>query len=395
VQQDSRLEIAEVAEAQPIPEELQTVVVERSIGRDSTLNEILSDYGFTPPDVHRLIEDTRPVYNLNRIKAGNILAIETLEDGTFQSLRYQISIDQYLLASANDSGFSASLHRHEFELEVDELSGVISDSLYATLKAIGEKDQLIANMAEILQWDIDFTVIQSGDWFRVVVEKYFLQGELIKYGNIHAVQFHTGDKDFYGFRFDNPGTGKAKYFDEKGKALRKAFLKVPFSFSPRISSGFSYSRFHPILKRRRAHPAVDFAAPRGTPVLASGNGRVVYAGWKGGLGKFVQIKHPNGYTTGYAHLSRILVKSGQAVQQSQRIGRVGSTGLANGAHLDYRIQDKRGKYLNPRKKISWPSDKPVEKKYWSEFAAVRDTFLEQLDAIPAGDMAQNLIYRAD
>jgi len=188
---------------------------------------------------------------------------------------------------------------------------------------------------------------------------------------------------------DNPRVGfglsrrLTQYGDERFAGfLRKAFLKVPFNFSPRISSGFSYSRFHPILKRRRAHPAVDFAAPRGTPVLASATGRVVHAGRSGGLGKLVKIRHSNGYTTSYAHLSKILVKSGQMVQQGQRIGKVGSTGLATGPHLDYRIQTKSGKYLNPRKKISWPSDKPIDKKYWSDFVAVRDGFLDELMSIP-------------
>jgi murein DD-endopeptidase MepM/ murein hydrolase activator NlpD len=251
--------------------------------------------------------------------------------------------------------------------------------LWETLTELGEKEGLVMAMAEILQWDIDFTRVYEGDFFKLIVDKKFRHGELVKYGEIQAVQFNNAGKDFFGFRFVNPRDGKVGYFDQKGRSVRKAFLRVPFRFSPRISSGFSYNRLHPILKKRRPHLGLDFAAPKGTSVLASASGTVVVSGWNGGFGKFVKLRHGNGYQTSYGHLSRIRVKRGARVAQGQIIGNVGSTGLSTGAHLDYRVQDKRGVYLNPRKRIAWPSDRPVDKRYLDAYSAVRDGYSMQLE----------------
>ncbi len=382
-------QFAESESTPPIPAIAQAAVdpapdikvFDEVLERNSTLQDILFRFGFQPQDVHKLVEETKPVYDLNRIRAGNRFQIETA-DGSFQSLRYEISDEEYLLARLNAGSYVATRENYDFDVVICDIHGQIRQSLWETLIEMGEKDRLIADLAEILQWDVDFTGIQTGDWFKLIVEKKYRDGEFVKYGRIFAVQFNSGQRDFYGFRFEPPGSDEARYYNEKGDALRKAFLKVPFHFSPRISSGFSYSRFHPILKKRRPHLAVDFAAPYGEPVLASGSGTVVYAGWKGGFGKYVQIKHPNGFRTSYAHLSKILVRSGEKVQQGQVLGKVGKTGLATAAHLDYRIQDASGKFLNPRKQIAWPSDKPVDKRYWSDFVALREAFLSQLASIP-------------
>ncbi len=315
--------------------------------------------------------------------------------GAFVSFRYEIDSKKYFRAVREGEQFLGQVVHYPLETKVAQLAGVLRESLWNTLLELGEDGTLVVRLAEILQWDVDFTAIQAGDWFKLVVEKRYKEGRFLEYGDILAVQFNSRGTDLYGFRFPAPGSDQARYYDAKGQSLRKAFLKVPFHFSPRISSGFSYSRFHPILKKRRPHPALDFAAPYGTPVLASASGRVVFAGTKGGFGKFVQIRHPNGFTTSYAHLSKILVSAGRAVQQGQAIGKVGATGLATAAHLDYRIQDPRGRYLNPRKRIAWPSDKAVDKKYWSEFTAVKERFLADLSAIPLDLPAEPPVVVAD
>jgi murein DD-endopeptidase MepM/ murein hydrolase activator NlpD len=196
------------------------------------------------------------------------------------------------------------------------------------------------------------------------------------------MEFTHSNKKFYAFQFENPDTKKKKYFDTEGKGVKKAFLKAPFKYDMRIISGFSYSRLHPVYKKRMPHYGVDYAAPHGTPVLASASGRVTFAARKGANGNLIKIRHPNGYTTYYLHLSKILIKAGQTVAQGDMIGRVGSTGVATGPHLDYRILDNRGKWINPRKYVALPSDKAVEKKHMKEFIAVRDVFLRQLDQIP-------------
>ncbi len=354
-------------------------IVKGTLPRNSTIQDLLIDQSFSPQAVHELVRQTKATYNLNRIRSGNDYTIKISAAGQLETFRYEINEEEYLLANWNGIGYDAALHSYEFEVKTEYLAARIEGSLWSTLLELGEKDQLVMDLAWILQWDVDFTTIQLGDRVSLVVDKKYRDGNLIKYGEIHAVQFTTGGKDFFALRFVLPESGKVKYYDAAGKSVKKAFLKVPFRFSPRVSSGFSYSRYHPVLKRRRPHLGIDFAAPEGTPVLASANGRVSFAGRKGGFGNLVQLRHPNGFRTGYGHLSRILVKAGQSVAQGDVIGRVGSTGLATGAHLDYRVQDPTGRFLNPRRRIAWPSDKPLEDRYRSEFAAIRERFLLQLD----------------
>ena len=354
-------------------------IIKGTFPGNSTMQDLLLGQNFTTQVIHQLIEDSREAYDLNRVRAGNDYTMKISPGGKLEVFQYEISDEEYLLAAWDGEHYESSRRAFEFDVKTETIQARIEESLWAALLRAGEKDQLVMDLAWILQWDVDFTTIQFGDTLRLVVDKKYRDGQLAKYGEIRAVQFTTGGKDFFAFRFVLPESGKVKYYDQNGKSVKKAFLKVPFRFSPRISSGFSTNRFHPILKRRRPHLGLDFAAPKGTPVLASANGSVVFAGWKGGLGKFVRLRHPNGYRTGYAHLSRILVKVGQKVGQGDVLGRVGATGLATGAHLDYRVQDAGGRYLNPRGRIAWPSDKPLEERYRSEFSAVRDGLLLQLD----------------
>ncbi len=370
-------------------------LVKGTLSRNSTVQDLLLGQSFSPQVVHELTRETRHIYNLDRVRAGNGYTMRISAAGQLESLRYEISDEEYLLAEWNGSEYAAARHAYEFDVKTEQLSARLDESLWSTLLELGEKDELVMDLAWILQWDVDFTAIQRGDRFKLVVDKKYREGKLVKYGDIHAVQFTTGGKDFFAFRFVLPESGKVKYYDAAGKSVKKAFLKVPFRFSPRVSSGFSYSRYHPILKRRRPHLGIDFAAPRGTPVLASANGTVTFAGRKGGFGNLVKLRHPNGFQTAYGHLSRILVKAGRKVAQGDVIGRVGSTGLATGPHLDYRVQDPRGRYLNPRRRIAWPSDKPLEDRYRSDFAAVREHLLFRLDGGFASPAAPELLSTAE
>ena len=366
-------------EPEPVPEIFERVEI---LKRNSTLQDILLSAGLSHRDIYDLVTATKPVYNLHRLRAGNKLTLESDESGSFRGLRYEISDEQYLTTRFDGKDYHAEKVTYPIESQVVTLAGQIEYSLWQTILDLGEDPRLVAKLLEVLQWDVDFTILQPGNWFKVLVEKRFRDQQFIGYGALHAVQLHTAGRNYNGFYFQEPGK-KGRHFDEKGIALRKAFLRIPFTYTPRVSSNFSYSRLHPILKTRRPHPAIDFAAPRGTSVLASGNGRVIQAGTNGGLGKFVQIQHSNGYKSGYAHLSKILVKNGQRVSQGQRIGLVGSTGLATAAHLDYRIWDPKGRYVNPRKRVSWPSaEDPVDKQYREQFETRRDALLAQLDQLP-------------
>jgi murein DD-endopeptidase MepM/ murein hydrolase activator NlpD len=245
---------------------------------------------------------------------------------------------------------------------------VITSSLFGAVSAAGEEDQLALDLADIFAWDVDFnTELQKGDTFRVSVEKMYLDGRFVRYGRIHSAELVRGPRVIRAIYFESRhGSG---YFTPEGNPLRKAFLRSPLKFS-RISSGFTHSRFHPILKTSRPHLGVDYAAPVGTPVRASGNGVVTHAGWSGGYGKTVKIRHPNGYETLYGHLSRIVVKVGQRVEQAEVIGNVGTTGLSTGPHLDYRMI-KTGTYIDPLKLKSPPAE-PVLAAERGAFDAARD-----------------------
>ena len=369
------------AEAATVPEP-ETLRTEDKIRRSATLATVLSRYEFGPPDIYRLIEDTQSVYNLHRIKAGNRIVVERFLDGSFRALEYHIDDEQYLLVSSESDGYVASRHQHPFELVEEEVYGRIQTSLWNTLISQGEKPALVDTLFHIFAWDINFTEIQPNDSIKLIMQKkYQKERDFFVYGEVEAVHFEHEGKPFHAFLFEDPDTGKKGHFDREGNSVKKALLKVPFKFNPRITSGFSYSRFHPILKKRRPHLGVDYGAPAGTEVRAAGDGKVIFAGRNGGYGKMVKIRHPNGFMTSYAHLSRIQVRRGAHIDQGNVIGRVGSTGLSTGPHLDYRVQNKRGKYLNPRKLTSLPV-KPLAAKHMKSFEAVRDALLERLDAIP-------------
>lgn len=385
------VEASEAESTDPVTAEMQGPTIpanyrierfEELFPRQSNLRDVLVQHDFTPQDIHQLLTDTQDVYNLNRVTAGHRYALERYGDGRFRQLEYDIDDESYLLVGYGQGRYEAEVKKREFETSVATLYGRITDSLWNTLLTQGEGPQLIMAIYEVMQWDIDFTAIQQNDAFKLIFEKRYYQGEFVKYGEVIALEFEHGGRKFYAFQFTDPASGKRKYYDFEGKGVKKAFLKVPFKYDYRISSGFSYSRLHPVSKVRRPHYGVDYAAPTGTPVLASASGRVVFAGWKGANGKLVKIRHTNGYTTFYLHLSKILVKSGQSVGQGDRIGLVGATGTATGPHLDYRIQDKRGTFINPKKWVALPSDTGVAKKDLDSFNQVRDELMKQLESIP-------------
>jgi len=355
---------------------------EDSFDKSSTVQDVLLKYNFTAQEAQRLIDETRPTYNLNRVMAGNQFLIE-FQNQEFRSLRYEISDEEFLTIRSEDGSYLAERGKYEFDTVEEEFYGRIEGSLWNTLVSQGEDHRLVIELINILRWDVPFTAIQPGDSFKLIVEKKYRDGQFVKYGRIHAVEFKRGEKSYYAFLFEDPNTHKDFYYDQNGNSVRKAFLKVPFSFNPRVTSRFSHSRFHPVLKRRRPHLGIDFGAPIGTPVLASASGTVVSAGWDGGFGRMVRIRHAGGVTTSYAHLSRIRVRTGQMVAQSDVIGHVGSTGLSTGPHLDYRVQDSRGRFVNPLVELkSLPAEAPLKAEYNDAFRQIRERLTTRLAAIP-------------
>ena len=267
----------------------------------------------------------------------------------------------------------------KYEKKILHIGGVIKDNLISSIGESRDRVLLALELSDIFAWDIDFTVdLRNRDAFKIVVEGFYLDGEFKKYGDILSAEFVNNGETYCAYRFEH--NGKAGYYDDEGKSLRKAFLKAPLSFR-RISSGFSSGRFHPILKIYRPHHGLDYAAPAGTPVSTVGNGTVNFAGYKGQYGKLVVIRHSNGWKTYYGHLSRINrgIKRGLKVEQGQVIGYVGATGLATGPHLHYEIRIGN-KSVNPLT-VNLPRGNSIPRRFMAEFRAFKSRMDERLVSI--------------
>ena len=333
--------------------------------------------GLEPAVAASVADSAQSVYNLRGFRTGNRLAVGRSVDGELRAVRYQIDPDRMLWVRPHGDGFRAEIQTIPSETVVAPVAGHVHDSLYNAVIDAGETPELAVRLAEIFGWDLDFyTDPRRGDTFRLLVEKKrYTTGETAAYGKIFAAEYNNDGRAYQAVLFHDP-SGKPAYYSADGKSLEKAFLRSPLKFSAPITSHFSRSRFHPVLKIRRPHLGIDYGAPVGTPVQSIGSGTVVFAGRQGGAGNLVHLRHSNGYETMYMHLSRILVRGGQKVEQGQRIGLVGATGLATGPHLDFRIL-QHGAYRN-FETLNLPPAMPVTKNDWASFAAVRDRWLGQL-----------------
>jgi murein DD-endopeptidase MepM/ murein hydrolase activator NlpD len=256
-------------------------------------------------------------------------------------------------------------------------------SVIAAMDETGEHVQLAMSLAGIFAGQIDFeSDLQQGDTFEVLFEKSTRDGEFAGYGNILSARFTADGRDHKAFRWADPATGKAAYYDAEGRSLKRFFLRTPLLFAPRVTSGFSRSRLHPVYRTYRAHLGIDYGAPTGSQVVAAANGVVVSAGWSGGGGKTIRLRHANGYETYYLHLSAFArgIRAGAHVSQGQVIARVGATGVATGPHLDYRLR-KNGVFVNPlAEHRRLPPGEPIPAKALVSFRAARDSMLRQLSA---------------
>lgn len=272
------------------------------------------------------------------------------------------------------------------EVSMATATGVIDRSLFEAGQRAGLSDNLIMQMAEIFGWDVDFALdIRAGDRFALVFEEQYKDGDKIGEGPIVAAEFTNRGRRIRAVRYVDP-SGRTDYYSPDGRSMRKAFLRTPVNFT-RISSRFSFSRRHPILHKMRAHRGVDYAAPRGTAVKASGEGRVIFAGRKGGYGRTVILKHGSAYTTLYAHLSRFSkgVRTGKRVEQGQIIGYVGSTGLATGPHLHYEFR-VRGVHRDPLK-VKFPQAAPLARKHMDDFRGKATPLLAKLEMVARTSIA--------
>ena len=345
--------------------------------KNQTISEVFAEHGLSAALVQQILDCARPDYNLAKVKAGYPYHIRFDGEGQFYDFEYPIDSEKYLIVGRDPDGQNlvSEIREFPFEIHVEKVSTVIKSSLFQSIEAIGEKDALAIALEDIFSSDIDFILdIREGDSFTAIVEKKYLYGAFIGYGDVLAAAFVNDGRQILGFRFEDKN-GKPAYYDPDGKSLRKSFLKSPLKFT-RISSTFSLARRHPITKKVQPHLGVDYAAPVGTPVRAVGSGRVVRAGREGNNGIMVHLRHTKGYETFYLHLSKTVVKQGATVGQGELIGYVGSSGLSTGPHLDFRIR-RNGKALNPLKIIYPPGD-PVPPEKLDAFFLVRDKWMDQL-----------------
>ncbi|MCX6566229.1 MAG: peptidoglycan DD-metalloendopeptidase family protein [Candidatus Aminicenantes bacterium] len=362
------------APAGPGPKTVEDIILP-----GETLSEILEDRGLSRAEIEVLVRQVKPVFNLAKIVSGRTMKMTFDPSGKLRSIDYPLDENQYLLVTRTGAGYLAEKKSYPFEVRTAYVSGAIDEHLYGAVLAQGEEAGLAIKMEQIFGWDVDFYAgLRTGDAFRVLVEKKYLDGRFQRYGDILAAEFWNDGRRVEAFRYEyeEAGTKRSGYFHADGRSLRKEFLKSPLQ-SYRITSRFTSSRLHPIRKVYRAHYGVDYAAPVGTSVFATADGKVEEAGWKGGAGRMIRLSHKSGYETIYMHLSTILVRTGQKVEGGQRIGKVGSSGESTGPHLDYRIK-RFGTYLNPLSAKFMPVE-PLPSKWMADYqkrAAVLQTALE-------------------
>jgi len=363
-----------------------TRVIEDQVPRNATLAGLLASHDMAGDVAYAFVEAMRPVFDPRRLRSGHSYKLVYGPDGRFRRFEYHIDEDQFLQVVSQPGPvpmFEAVLVDYEKELEQVAMRGEIDrehNSLFAAIAAGGSDIQIAIATAGVFSGEIDFNNdLRLGDSFAVLYERYVRDRVHVTYGDVLAAAFHNDGRDLYAFRFQVPGEASS-YFDGDGRSMKRQFLRSPLPFEPRVTSRFSYRRMHPILGTARAHLGVDYGAPTGTRVIAVSNGTVVSAAPSGSSGNMVRLRHTNGYETYYLHLSRFArgMRPGVRVIQGQVIGYVGSTGLATGPHLDYRMR-KNGTFVNPlieHRKL--PPGDPVPPDQLVAFREVRDRALALL-----------------
>jgi len=353
------------------------------VRKGNTLAALASRNNISARDVHDIIALGKLTKGLRNLRPGQHLRIEFNEQGQFTQLVHEIDRFNSLQVKRTAKGFAAEHQVRKPDIQVAYASGKITNSLFLDGKKAGLEQSLIMELAAIFGWDIDFALdIRTGDSFHVVYEEQFLDGEKIRHGNILAAEFVNRGRSYRAVRYTGKNN-RADYYTPTGENMRKAFLRSPVDFR-RISSRFGKRR-HPVLNRMRVHKGVDYAAKRGTPVRATGDGKIIHRARKGGYGKTVIIRHGSKYSTLYAHLSSYNRKARGRVKQGQVIGYVGTTGRSTGPHLHYEFR-VHGVHRNPLT-VKLPSAASIDKRYKQDFLNQTRNLLAQLDGIRRIELA--------
>jgi murein DD-endopeptidase MepM/ murein hydrolase activator NlpD len=354
-------------------------VIEGTIQRNQNLSGILSQYNVSYTTIDLLARNFKDVFDVRKLAANKKYTVLLEQDSlkTARTFVYEPNSLEFVVFNLLDS-MDVYKESRKVDTVIQQTAGIINSSLYNAMIDAGSTPALANNISDVYAWQVDFFRIQKGDKFKVIFEEYLVDGERVGTGRVLAAYFEHSNNPYYAFYYDQ--NGSTGYFDDSGKSLKKAFLKAPLNYS-RISSRFTNSRFHPVLKVSRPHHGVDYAAPTGTPIQSIGDGVVEKANFEGGNGNYVRIKHNSVYTTGYLHLSKFGpgIKPGVRVKQGQVIGYVGTTGLSTGPHLCFRVW-MNGKPVNPLS-IQSPPSEPIKDEHKGAFELVKQEKMILLDRI--------------
>lgn len=352
---------------------------ESEIARNDFLSNILSQHGVDYQTIDKIAKASASVYDVRKLRHGKSYCVVSSADSAAQCFIYRPNdIDYVVYDFTNPDSINIYKEQKPVTTKERSVSGVITSSLYQTMQENGVSTVLALKLSEVYAWSIDFYRIQHNDRFKVIFEENFVDGKSVGIGKIKAAAFYHFSKPFYAFHFEEGEV--ADYYDENGNSLRKAFLKTPVKFST-LTSRYNRTRYHPVLKRVKPHLGTDYAAPQGTPILATGDGVVTEASYTGGNGNYVKIRHNGTYTTQYLHMQKFArgMNTGAKVNQGDVIGYVGSTGLATGPHVCYRFW-KNGAQVDPLKEELPPSN-PVDDKFKDEYDQHKDAWMHALHSI--------------
>jgi murein DD-endopeptidase MepM/ murein hydrolase activator NlpD len=347
-----------------------------------SLDGIFRQQGFSAKTLHQIMALSKETKQLKKIRPGDLFEFQRHEDKSLKRMRYAVDEAHYLIIDHDGEQAYASTTSRDIHTEPTETSGTITSSLFLAGKQAGLTDNMVMKLANLFGWDIDFVLdIRKGDRFFLVYEKIYRDGTFLRDGEITGATFVNQGEKFQALRFDIDG--RTQHFAPDGRNMRKAFLRAPLNFSY-ISSNFNPRRYHPILKRVKAHNGIDYKAPRGTPVFTAGDGKVIRSAYSKYNGHHVFVQHANSIVTKYLHFTKRTVKKGQRVKQGQVIGFVGSTGLAQGPHLHYEFL-LNGVHRNPRT-VSLPKADPLPKAQLAQFQQRAAPVLSQLSRLESASM---------
>jgi len=361
-----------------MPEQWETVTVRPG----QSLDTIFRQQGFSARTLHDIMSINAETRQLKSIRPGDLFEFQRFEDGTLRRMRFAVDEGNYLIVDYDGHEALASVEARDLITEITETGGTITSSLFLAGKQAGLTDNMVMKLANLFGWDIDFVLdIREGDRFYLLYEKIYRDGSFLRDGEIIGATFINQGEKFQALRYEVDG--QAQYFAPDGRNMRKAFLRAPLNFSY-ISSNFNPKRFHPILKRIKAHNGIDYRAPKGTPVYAAGDGKVIRSDYNKFNGNFVFSQHANNIVTKYLHFTKRNVKQGQRVRQGQVIGYVGATGLAQAPHLHYEFL-VNGVHRNPRT-VALPKADPLGPAQLADFKLMTSPVLTQLGRLESASM---------